>query len=164
MCSAPTCHMTKVRLSTNSPHRVVILCRMPEYQYHWFCFYCDSLFPAWMRHVGILFGGADRLSHCRPQSWQPSSSPSLQSCCSRTPSDRQRGDQPPRNIAKRVNLWGANVLVCVNLNVPLSKGDGVTVTDDTRLRAIVPTTKFLFNKGANVILSSHFGRRIIPQE
>lgn len=34
----------------------------------------------------------------------------------------------------------------------------MTVTDDTRLRAIVPTTKFLLDKGANVILCSHFGR------
>jgi len=32
------------------------------------------------------------------------------------------------------------------------------VTDDTRLRAIVPTAKFLLDKGANVILCSHFGR------
>lgn len=46
----------------------------------------------------------------------------------------------------------------VDLNVPLSKDDDVTVTDDTRLRAIVPTTKFLLDKGANVILCSHFGR------
>ena len=36
--------------------------------------------------------------------------------------------------------------------------DDVTVTDDTRLRAIVPTAKFLLDKGANVILCSHFGR------
>jgi phosphoglycerate kinase len=36
--------------------------------------------------------------------------------------------------------------------------DEVTVTDDTRLRAIVPTTKFLLEKGANPILCSHFGR------
>jgi phosphoglycerate kinase len=36
--------------------------------------------------------------------------------------------------------------------------DDITVTDDTRLRAIVPTTKFLLDKGANVILCSHFGR------
>lgn len=36
--------------------------------------------------------------------------------------------------------------------------DETTVTDDTRLRAIVPTTKFLLDKGANVILMSHFGR------
>jgi phosphoglycerate kinase len=34
----------------------------------------------------------------------------------------------------------------------------MTVTDDTRLRAIVPTTKFLLEKGANTILCSHFGR------
>lgn len=34
----------------------------------------------------------------------------------------------------------------------------MTVTDDTRLRAIVPTAKFLLDKGANVILCSHFGR------
>lgn len=32
------------------------------------------------------------------------------------------------------------------------------MTDDTRLRAIVPTTKFLLDQGANVILCSHFGR------
>ena len=34
----------------------------------------------------------------------------------------------------------------------------MTVTDDTRLRSIVPTTKFLLEKGANVLLCSHFGR------
>ena len=36
--------------------------------------------------------------------------------------------------------------------------DNVTVTDDTRLRAIVPTASYLLDKGANVILCSHFGR------
>lgn len=34
----------------------------------------------------------------------------------------------------------------------------MTVTDDTRLRSIVPTTNFLLERGANVILCSHFGR------
>jgi phosphoglycerate kinase len=61
-------------------------------------------------------------------------------------------------LAEKVNLDGQNVLMRVDLNVPLSKEDDVTVTDDTRLRAIVPTTKYLLSKGANVILCSHFGR------
>merc|ERR1719246_245358 len=61
-------------------------------------------------------------------------------------------------LAAAVDLHGTNVLVRVDLNVPLDKADDVTVTDDTRLRAIVPTAKFLLSKGANVILCSHFGR------
>mmetsp|Transcript_10865 Transcript_10865/g.25914 ORF Transcript_10865/g.25914 Transcript_10865/m.25914 type:complete len:440 (+) Transcript_10865:115-1434(+) len=60
-------------------------------------------------------------------------------------------------LANKVDLNGKNVLVRVDLNVPLAKDD-VTVTDDTRLRAIVPTASFLLEKGANVILMSHFGR------
>ena len=63
-----------------------------------------------------------------------------------------------QGLADRVNLEGQNVLMRVDLNVPLSKEDDFTVTDDTRLRAMVPTTKFLLDKGANVILCSHFGR------
>ena len=62
-----------------------------------------------------------------------------------------------QGLADKVNLEGQNVLMRVDLNVPLSKDDDVTVTDDTRLRAIAPTTKFLLEKGANVILCSHFG-------
>jgi phosphoglycerate kinase len=34
----------------------------------------------------------------------------------------------------------------------------VTVTDTTRLQSILPTTRFLLDRGANVILCSHFGR------
>lgn len=61
-------------------------------------------------------------------------------------------------LAGKVDLAGQNVLMRVDLNVPLDKADDFTVTDDTRLRAIVPTTKYLLDKGANVILCSHFGR------
>jgi phosphoglycerate kinase len=61
-----------------------------------------------------------------------------------------------QQLAEKVVLAGTNVLVRVDLNAPLDKNN--TVTDDTRLRAIVPTTKFLLEKGANVILMSHFGR------
>jgi hypothetical protein len=49
MCSAPTCHVTNVRPSIDSPHQVVISCRTPEYQYPWFRFYCDSIF---FQHAG----------------------------------------------------------------------------------------------------------------
>jgi len=62
------------------------------------------------------------------------------------------------DLAEKVDLDGQNVLMRVDLNVPLSKEDDVTVTDDTRLRAIVPTAKYLLSKGANIVLCSHFGR------
>jgi phosphoglycerate kinase len=52
-------------------------------------------------------------------------------------------------------LKGKKVLVRCDLNVPL---DGKTITDDTRIRASVPTVKYLLEKGARVALSSHLGR------
>jgi len=61
-------------------------------------------------------------------------------------------------LASKVDLSGQNVLMRVDLNVPLDKSDEVTVTDDTRLRAIVPTAKYLLEKNAKLILCSHFGR------
>jgi hypothetical protein len=73
-CSAHTCHVAKVRLSTDGPHRVVIPRITPEYQYPWIRFYCASLFPAcWMLHHLLTWWplhGCQRLSHCRPQVWQ----------------------------------------------------------------------------------------------
>merc|ERR1719486_587740 len=53
------------------------------------------------------------------------------------------------------DLKGKVVLVRCDLNVPL---DGKTITDDTRIRASVPTVKYLMQKGAKVLLSSHLGR------
>merc|ERR1719301_353503 len=53
------------------------------------------------------------------------------------------------------DLKGKKVLVRCDLNVPL---DGKTITDDTRIRASVPTVKYLMDKGAKVMLSSHLGR------
>ncbi|CAH9078441.1 unnamed protein product [Cuscuta europaea] len=53
-------------------------------------------------------------------------------------------------------LKGKKVFVRVDLNVPLDENQ--TITDDTRVRAAVPTIKHLISNGAKVILSSHLGR------
>jgi phosphoglycerate kinase len=53
------------------------------------------------------------------------------------------------------DLTGKTVLVRVDLNVPM---DGATVTDDTRLRAMLPTVLELSDRRAIVLLLSHFGR------
>jgi phosphoglycerate kinase len=52
-------------------------------------------------------------------------------------------------------LSGKRVLVRVDLNVPMQ---GASVSDDTRLRAAVPTIAELSDRGAMVLLLSHFGR------
>ena len=52
-------------------------------------------------------------------------------------------------------IRGKRALVRVDLNVPMQDGE---VTDDTRLRAAVPTITELSDRGAIVLLLAHFGR------
>ncbi|MFE0037367.1 phosphoglycerate kinase [Streptomyces sp. NPDC059015] len=50
---------------------------------------------------------------------------------------------------------GKRVFVRADLNVPL---DGTTITDDGRIRAVLPTVKALAGAGARVVVASHLGR------
>ena len=54
-----------------------------------------------------------------------------------------------------VDLSGKRVLLRVDLNVPL---DGARVTDDTRIRRILPTVEAVIEAGGKPILLAHFGR------
>ncbi|WP_417594426.1 phosphoglycerate kinase [Parasphingorhabdus sp.] len=53
------------------------------------------------------------------------------------------------------DVTSKRILVRVDLNVPMANGE---VTDDTRLRALIPTVTELADKGAKVLLLAHFGR------
>ncbi len=60
-----------------------------------------------------------------------------------------------RTLDDMGDIAGKRVLVREDLNVPMADG---AVTDDTRLRAAVPTVAELADKGAKVIVLAHFGR------
>ncbi len=69
---------------------------------------------------------------------------------------------PFRTLDQAGDLKGERVLVRVDLNVPMNEG---AVSDDTRLRAIVPTVEALRKKGARVVLLAHFDRpkgQVVP--
>jgi phosphoglycerate kinase len=60
-----------------------------------------------------------------------------------------------RTLDQAGDLNGKRALVRVDFNVPM---DGGRITDDTRLRAALPTIHYLSSKGAKVVLLAHFDR------
>ena len=63
----------------------------------------------------------------------------------------------PKLTIRDIDLTNKRLFIRVDFNVPLTD-DGSTITDDTRIKATLPTLKYALEHKAKVILASHLGR------
>ena len=61
-----------------------------------------------------------------------------------------------KKTVRDVDVEGKRIIMRVDFNVPLDENQNVT--DDTRVRAAIPTIKYLKEHGAGIVLMSHLGR------
>ena len=62
-----------------------------------------------------------------------------------------------KKTIRDIDVTGKRVLVRVDLNVPMEESTG-KILDETRIKAVVPTIKYLIEHKARIILCSHLGR------
>lgn len=60
-----------------------------------------------------------------------------------------------KKTVKDIDVKGRKVIVRCDFNVPMKEGE---ITDDTRIKAALPTVNYLMEQGAKVIIMSHMGR------
>ena len=62
----------------------------------------------------------------------------------------------PMKTIRDLDITGKRVLIRVDFNVPMDEQG--TITDDLRIRTVLPTIEYALDQGAKVILCSHMGR------
>ena len=62
-----------------------------------------------------------------------------------------------KRTVKDVNWTGKCALVRVDFNLPFYPGS-ISISDDTRIKAVLPTLEHLRSRGASIVLCTHLGR------